>query len=64
MPGHGPAGGLALIAAQRRYHDEVGRLVRGRASDQAARAAVLAAFPGFHLPEGVESAVQRFRSVR
>jgi len=61
VPGHGPVGGTELIAAQRRYHDQVGRLARAAPSDEGARSAVLAAFPGFHLLEGVESALQRFR---
>lgn len=64
VPGHGHVGGTELIAAQRRYHDEVGRLARSAPSDEAARSAVLEAFPGFHLLEGVESAVERFRHGR
>jgi cyclase len=64
VPGHGPSGGPALIAAQRRYHDQVGRLVRGATSDEAARSAVLGAFPGYRLLEGVGSAVQRLRHDR
>lgn len=64
VPGHGDAGGPELVATQRRYHSEVGRLVRAAPSDEAARAAVLGAFPGFRLLDGVASAVQRLRGVR
>jgi glyoxylase-like metal-dependent hydrolase (beta-lactamase superfamily II) len=60
VPGHGGVGGPGLIGAQRRYHEEVARLVRGAASEAAARAAVREAFPGLRLLEGVESALQRF----
>jgi hypothetical protein len=56
-------GGLELIATQRRYHQEVARLVRAAPSNRAALATVLEAFPGHRLLEGVESAVQRFRQV-
>jgi cyclase len=61
VPGHGDAGGPELIAAQRRYHSEVGRLVRAAPSARAARSAVLEAYPGFRLLDGVASAVQRLR---
>jgi cyclase len=61
VPGHGAVGGPELITAQRRYHAEVDRLVRAAPSDQQARAAVLTAFPGRLLLEGVESALQRLR---
>ena len=64
VPGHGHVGGMELIAAQRRYHDQVGRLVRAAPTGEAARAAVLRAFPGFRLLDGVASAVQRFRDAR
>jgi len=61
VPGHGAAGGPELVAAQRRYHGEVARLVRAAASEATARAAVREAFPGLQLLEGVESALQRLR---
>ncbi len=61
VPGHGAPGGEELIAAQRAYHDRVGRLVREAPSAAAARSAVLAAYPGYRLTESVGSAVQRRR---
>ena len=61
VPGHGAVGGSALVEAQRRYHEQVAGLVRGARTEEAARAAVLRAFPGLRLLEGVESALLRFR---
>jgi cyclase len=61
VPGHGDVGGPELVAAQRRYHEVVARLVRAATPVEAARSAVLEAFPGLRLREGVESALQRFR---
>jgi cyclase len=61
VPGHGEPGGPGLVAAQRRYHEEVARLVRAAPSGDAARAAVREAFPGHRLRVAVGSAVQRLR---
>ncbi len=64
VPGHGAPGGRELLEAQARYHAEVARLVRGAGSGEAARAAVLARFPGLRLDMAVESAVLAHRAGR
>jgi cyclase len=61
VPGHGSVGGPELIAAQRRYHAEVARLVRAAPSAPAARAAVRDAFQDHRLRVAVGSAVLRLR---
>ena len=61
VPGHGEVGGGELIAAQRRYHAEVARLVGSASTEQEARSAVLSAFPGLRLLEAVDSALLRLR---
>lgn len=57
VPGHGPAGGPALVAAQRAHHDAVARLARAAPSAEAVAQAVLAAFPGLRLVAAAASAV-------
>jgi glyoxylase-like metal-dependent hydrolase (beta-lactamase superfamily II) len=64
VPGHGAPGGAELIAEQRRYHEEVARLVRAAPSEAAAVAAVLAGFPGRRLEAAAGSAVARLRAPR
>lgn len=64
VPGHGAWGWRGLLDDQRTYHREVARLVRGAASADEARAAVLARFPGHALAMAVESAVVAHRPGR
>jgi cyclase len=64
VPGHGAPGGRELLEAQARYHAEVAQLVRAAADPRAARAAVLARFPGLRLDMAVESAVLAHRGGR
>ncbi|HEX9049662.1 MAG TPA: MBL fold metallo-hydrolase [Anaeromyxobacter sp.] len=64
VPGHGAFGGREILEAQARYHAEVARLVRAAADPAAARAAVLARFPGLGLEAAVESAVLAYGARR
>ncbi len=64
VPGHGPPGGRGLLEGQARYHAEVARLVRAASGADAARAAVLARFPGLLLDMAVDSAVLAYGAGR
>lgn len=57
VPGHGPVGGPALVAAQRAHHEAVARLARAAPDDAGVERALLAAFPGLRLAAAAASAV-------
>lgn len=66
IPGHGPAGGPEVLAAQAAYHDTVERIVAagmeaGKADDAVA-ADIRAAFPDYQLGIAVPYAVTRIRT--
>jgi cyclase len=60
IPGHGPAGGPEILAAQARYHQAVARIVAESARKEA-RAAVRSRFQGYLLEVAIESALARLR---
>jgi cyclase len=64
VPGHGAPGGRELLERQRAYHRDVAAIVRGSPTPGAARAAILARFPGLALEEAVESAIVAHAPIR
>ena len=59
VPGHGAAGGPAIVEEQARYHEAVLALVRRAATPAEAAAKVMAAFPRHRYQAGVATAVAR-----
>jgi len=63
VPGHGAPGGPEVLDEQARYHADARRLLVGAASDEAAREALLGAYPAHLLAAAVGTAVEAFRKV-